>query len=93
MSLCTALLIVLEKYKALPDNPNAPEVAYQAEPPADAKRVLNYSYWYGRALHQRAPGYMSNYRQQRMSALAALECAQTLRTYWCMSRIYVGLTN
>eukprot|EP01125_Pyxidicula_operculata_P000419 TRINITY_DN10452_c0_g1_i1.p1 TRINITY_DN10452_c0_g1~~TRINITY_DN10452_c0_g1_i1.p1 ORF type:complete len:911 (+),score=214.49 TRINITY_DN10452_c0_g1_i1:33-2765(+) len=46
------------------------------------KKVLEYSYFFGRQLHQDAPGYMSNKRQQRMAGLAIVDIAQRLRDYW-----------
>eukprot|EP01126_Amoeba_proteus_P053955 TRINITY_DN6605_c0_g1_i5.p1 TRINITY_DN6605_c0_g1~~TRINITY_DN6605_c0_g1_i5.p1 ORF type:complete len:253 (+),score=45.10 TRINITY_DN6605_c0_g1_i5:101-859(+) len=58
------------------------DVVYSAIPKSpNAAKLLNYSAWYGRLLHQRAPGYLSNARQQRMAGLATVHVAQVLRSY------------
>lgn len=78
-------MCLLEKYKAQPGmNKNIPDIEYTPTPQTeDEAKILNYSIWYGKLLHQKAPGYSSNLRQQRMAGLATLQIAQTLRDFWC----------
>eukprot|EP01126_Amoeba_proteus_P056613 TRINITY_DN7132_c0_g1_i2.p1 TRINITY_DN7132_c0_g1~~TRINITY_DN7132_c0_g1_i2.p1 ORF type:complete len:433 (+),score=77.31 TRINITY_DN7132_c0_g1_i2:2000-3298(+) len=73
----------LKTYKPqLECDPSLPDITYQVTPTPQAKILLEYTYWYGRQLHQRSPGYLSNERQQRMAGLATLEVAQVLYRYW-----------
>jgi tetratricopeptide (TPR) repeat protein len=58
------------------------DIEYNEEPVGDAARKLvTFSRWYGKLLHQDSPGYLPNRRQMSFAGLAALEVAQMLRAY------------
>jgi hypothetical protein len=59
------------------------DIEYNEEPVGDAARKLvTFSRWYGKLLHQDSPGYLPNRRQMSFAGLAALEVAQMLRAYF-----------
>lgn len=75
---------LLKTYKAQPPmDKSIPDVHFTPKAPSpEAAIILKYSVWYGKLLHNSAPGYLSNARQQRMAALATLDAAQRLKAFW-----------
>eukprot|EP01126_Amoeba_proteus_P048813 TRINITY_DN5665_c0_g3_i7.p1 TRINITY_DN5665_c0_g3~~TRINITY_DN5665_c0_g3_i7.p1 ORF type:complete len:397 (+),score=66.41 TRINITY_DN5665_c0_g3_i7:136-1326(+) len=81
----------IAKYKKQPEiDPKIQDVTYSPTPNSEkGRKLLHYSAWYGRLLHQKAPGYLSNLRQQKMAGLAVVQVAQTMRDFWFHGKITV----